>query len=340
MNPNHATLGKLILAGIFAAMFVCGVSGVATAQTILATVSIPASSAGQVGFNSALDNIYAGGGPTPGSSLTVINGVTFKVSATILASAGVSVDAKNDNFVVGTLSSGNINVFAGATNAEIASVAVGSCPAAVTFDCSRRRMWVASQCGTGNDPVWVLNLNTLELIGSPIIPGGTITVPPVVSPSNGELYVTAGGVSKQINPTTFAVSNTNFGTVEAIDSNKAWVFATSGNNLQFIAPHSDTVTKTVSLAYTPAGMGVNNAMSHVYLLNSAAGAIDVYGETGKKITTFPLPSGDQPSSIAVDSVRGRLFVDVFNSGTSAWSLLVIEDVSTARLCGYGGSCDY
>ena len=51
-------------------------------------------------------------------------------------------------------------------------------------------------------------------------------------------------------------------------------------------------------------------------------------------------TNNQPKSLAVDSVRGRLLVDVQNSATNSWSLEVIEDLSAVRKCGYAGSCDY
>lgn len=340
MNSIQTGIRTLASIGIFAALMANALAGSAAAQNILATIPIPSASAGQIAVNPALNRIYSGGGPTTGSSLTVIDSKAFSVVTTIPSSAGVSVDMREDNFWDGTLSAGNINIYAGATDAQVFSIAVGSCPAAVTFDCARGRMWVASQCGTGNDPVWVFNTGTFAMIGSPITPGGTILTPPVVSPDSGKLYVTSGGVSREIDSKTFAVTNTTYGTVMAIDSITSHLFAVSGTNLQIISAHNDTISKTVALTYTPAAIGVNNAMAHAYLLNSAGGSIDVYTEVGKKLATFTLPAGNQPNSIAVDSARGRLFVDVYNTSTKSWSVLVIEDLSSVRKCSYAGSCDY
>jgi len=341
MNSLQAASRKITSIGIFAAAIVCALAASAAAQNVLATIPIPTASAGQIGANPALNRIYAGGGPTAGSSLTVIDGSAFTVITTISSSAGVSADMKQDNFWDGTGTAGNVNVYAGANNTQISSISVGSCPAAVAFDCSKRRMWVASQCGTGNDPVWVFNADTMTKIGSAITPSGTISTPPVANPDTGKLYVTSGGVSREINGSNFAVTTTNFGTVLALDSNTNKLFATSGNNLQIILGHSDSVVKTITLSYTPAAIGVNNALAHVYLLNSAGGSIDVYHEnTGKLLSTISLPSGNQPGSIAVDSVRGRIVVDVFNTGSNSWSVMVIEDQSTMRKCGFAGSCDY
>lgn len=326
---------------IFAALLAATLAGSAAGQNILSSIPIPSASAGQVAVDPALNKIYAGGGPNAsGSSLTVIDGANFSVVTTMSPSAGVSVDMKNDNVWTGTLAAGEIQAYAGSNDVEISSTNVGSCPAAVSFDCLGRRMWVASQCGKGNDPVWVFNASTFKLIEGPIASGGAIGPAPVVNPETEKLYVTSGGVSKEVNPTTFAVSNTKFGTVLAIDSNTNKLFATSGNNLQIVLGHTEAIAATVALTYTPAAMGVDNALGHVYLVNPAGNSIDVYSESGKKLTTFLLGADSQPENLAVDSARGRLYVDVLNTGTNAWSLDVIEDLSTVRDCGIPGGCDY
>jgi DNA-binding beta-propeller fold protein YncE len=323
-----------------AAVLLWAFTGAAAGQNVIASISIPATSAGQVAVNTALNKIYAGGGPNSGgTSLTAIDGVTFVIVTTVTPSAGVAVDMKSDKYWAGNLTAGDVVVYEGDDNVELSSTSVGSCPAAVTFDC-KGRIWVASQCGKGNDPLWVFAAGNLKLLDGPIPSGGTILQPPVVNPDTEKVYVTAGGVSEEINPATYAVSNTTFGTVMAIDSATNRLFATSGNHLQIVAGHDDAIFKTITLTYTPAARGVNNALQHVYLLNPAGNSIDVYSETGNKVTTFLLGTNNQPKSLAVDSVRGRLLVDVLNTGTNTWSLDVIEDLSSARKCGYAGSCDY
>jgi hypothetical protein len=340
MNPIRTSICRSLGSIVSATFLLWTLAGPAAGQIILASIPIPAASAGQVAVNPALNKIYAGGGPNAsGTSLTVIDGTNFSTETTITPSAGVSVDMKNDRVWTGTMNAADVAVYAGSNNVEVSSTKLTACPAAVTFDC-RRRVWISSQCGTGNDPVWVFNADTFKLIDGPIAPGGAIAQPPVVNPDSEKLYVTSGGVSKEINPTTFAVSNTTFGTVFAIDSNSNKLFATSGNNLQIILGHNDTISTTVKLAYTPAGIGVNNAMAHVYLTNPAGNSIDVYNEVGKKLATFLLGTNNQPTSIAVDSARGRLLVDVLNTGTNSWSLDVVEDLSTVRSCEIPGACDY
>src|SRR5271167_3389721 len=116
MNPIRHTVFSVT----FAAAIVSALAVPAAGQNILASVPIPAASAGQVAVNPALNKIYAGGGPNAGgTSLTVIDGVTFTVVKTISPSAGVSVDMKNDKIWAGDLTAGDVVVFAGSNNTEI-----------------------------------------------------------------------------------------------------------------------------------------------------------------------------------------------------------------------------
>lgn len=157
----------------------------------------------------------------------------------------------------------------------------------------------------------------------------------IANPVTGKLYVTASGVSKEVNPITFAVTTTGFGTVEAVNSVTNRLFAAQGNNLQIINGANDTVLRTVPLGYSPTAMGVNNALGHVYLANSTAGTIEVRAQqNGTLLGTFSLGTGNQPGAIAVDSVRGRVYVTVVNGASR--SLWAIEDLTSARSCMRAG----
>src|SRR5439155_22597673 len=95
--------------------------------------------------------------------------------------------------------------------------------------------------------------------------------------------------SMEVNPTTFAVTTTGFGTVKAVDSVTDQLFAAQGSDLQIVNGATDTVTATVTLGYTPGDMGVNNALGHVYLLNGTADNIEVRkAKNGSLLGTFSL----------------------------------------------------
>jgi DNA-binding beta-propeller fold protein YncE len=166
--------------------------------------------------------------------------------------------------------------------------------------------------------------------------------PIVINPLNGKLHVQSGGVSKQVNPTTFAVTSTALGTVLAADQHKSKLFATSGNNLQIINAASNKIEYTIPLGYTPGSqIAVNNALRHIYLLNPAANKVEVRGITaissatdvrGQFVATFSLGTGNMPVGVAADAIRGRAYVVVNNSGS--YSLWAIEDTTSVKQCDY------
>jgi len=302
----------------------------AAGQTVLAQIPIPPSSGdGQVVANPALNLVYAAGGFTAGGSVTVIDGHTLAVVTTISNLNGVIVDMATDNFWSGNLFGGQVLTYSSA-NVQIFANTVGFCPGETTFDCNLRRIWAGAQCGGGNDPVFVFDADTFALIAGPIGTGGVMGFT-IANPVTGKLYLTASGVSKEVNPTTFAVTPTGFGAVEAVNSVTNRLFAAQGNNLQIINGANDTVLRTVTLGYAPGAMGVNNALGHVYVVNATANTIQVRSQqNGSLLGTFSLGTGNQPGSIGVDSVRGRIYTSVLNGGSrSVWA---IEDLTSARNC--------
>jgi DNA-binding beta-propeller fold protein YncE len=312
------------------------------AQNVVAKIPIPATSAdGQVVVNKVLNHVYVSAGFSSGGTLTVIDGKTLTVLTTLSNSNGVNWDVKNDNFWTGNFTGGQVLTYSGSTNAQISANTVGFCPGETAFDCKKRRFWVGAQCGAGNDPVFVFNADTFALIAGPIATGGTLG-PIVVNPLNGKLHVQSGGVSKEVNPTTFAVTSTALGTVLAADQHKSKLFATSGNNLQIINAGTDNVEYTIPLGYTPGSqIAVNNALRHIYLLNPAGKKVEVRAITavadandvrGQHVATFSLGTGNTPIGVAADAIRGRIYVVVNNAGS--YSLWAIEDTTSVRQCGY------
>ena len=309
----------------------------ATGQTVLAQIPIPSSSNGELAANPALSLVYSASGLLFGGTLTVIDGHTLSVVTTLSdpngSLNGVSVDLMNDNFWTTNLFGGQVVAYSSA-NMQIFAGTVGFCPDGTSFDCKRRRIWAGAQCGGGNDPLFVYDADTFALIAGPIGTGGVMGVIRA-NPVTGKLYVTEGGVSKEVNPTTFAVTTTSFGNVEAIDSVTNRLFAAQGNDLQIVNGANDAVLRTVALGYAPGDMGVNNALGHVYLTNQAANSIEVRSEKGGLLGTFSLGAGNQPSQIATDPIRGRVYVSVVD-GSGSWSVWAIEDLTSARTCMRAG----
>ncbi len=333
---------KLGSSAVCASLLLLLSAAAASAQNVLAKIPIPATSAGgQVAVNKVLNRVYVSAGFSSGGTLTVIDGKTLTVLTTLSNSNGVNWDVKNDNFWTADFDTGQVLTYAGKTNAQVSAVPTGGCPGETAFDCKKRRFWVGAQCGAGNDPVFVYNADTFALIAGPIATGGTLSHI-VVDPANSKLHVQSGGVSKEVNPTTFAVTSTALGTVLASDEHKSKLFATSGNNLQIISSANDNIDYTIALGYTPGSqMAVNNALRHLYLLNPAGNKVEVRAITavanatdvrGQFITTFPLGTGNIPQGIGSDAIRGRIYVVVNNAGS--YSVWAMEDTTSVRQCDY------
>src|SRR5437868_8195783 len=305
------TITKLRSSAMCTLLLMLLTAGGAAAQTVLAKIPIPATSAtGQVVVNKVLNRVYVSADFSSGGTLTVIDGKTLTVLTTLNNSNGVSWDVKNDNFWTGNVSSGQVLTYSGSTNTQISANTAGFCPGETALDCKKRRFWVGAQCGAGNDPLFVFDADTFALIAGPIASGGTMG-PIVVNPLNGKLYFQSNGVCKKVGQTTFAVRSTALGTVLAADEHKSKLFATSGNNLQIINGATDNVEYTIALGYTPGSqIAVNNALRHIYLLNPAGKKVEVRAITavadandvrGQFISTFSLGTGNTPVAIASDA---------------------------------------
>lgn len=297
---------------------------------LLATVPLPTNADSHVAVSEVRNKVYASGGASSGQDVVVIDGITF-ATTNVGSGSGANVDDKSDRYWAATVFGASVVVRNGATNSVVATVPLSDCPIGTTYDFGKNRVWASAQCGGGNDPVFAIDANTYAVIAGPIGSGGVMGTA-IANGANGRLYLVASGVSERVNPTTFAVTSNAFGTVMAINTLTNTLYATSGSNLQVIngAPSPEVILTTVALTYTPASMGINTEFDHLYLANSAGNSVEVRdGSTGVLIATFSFGTGVTPnSSMAVDSIRGRIYVIASSGGSPV--LLVIEDLTTGR----------
>jgi DNA-binding beta-propeller fold protein YncE len=117
--------------------------------------------------------------------------------------------------------------------------------------------------------------------------------------------------------------------VQAVDPAAGKLYAIADNTFEIIdgKPDSEVIATKVPLDFSPSGVGVNHALHHLYLSNSAKSCIEVRDlTTGALVTTFSLAAGVNPAGIAVDSTRSRLYVLAAENGTNL--LYVIKDDAT------------
>jgi hypothetical protein len=307
---------------------------------LLRTVPLQSNAWGSLTVNEALNKIYTAGNPSSNTDIevTAIDGVTFVITD-VGYGQGVSVDNKTSRYWAATIYQGSVIVRDGHTNGVVTTVPLGYCPIQTNYDFHYNRMWASAQCGPCNDPIFAIDASTYAT-SSPIFSGG-VMAGIIANSANGRLYLAAQPgcsgpyFSKRVNPTTFAVTNNAFGRVLAINAltNKLYAVPDGTNNLQIIngAPDPEVILRTVPLSYAPGSIGINTAFNYLYITNPAGRSIQVRnGSTGAVITTFFLPAGVRPSGpMAVDSIRGRIYVLQYPSGNSGPALLVIEDLIKA-----------
>jgi hypothetical protein len=295
---------------------------------VVATVPLQTNALAFVAVNEALNKIYTSGGASGGQDVVVIDGATF-AATDVGTGSGASVDVLTNRYWAANVYGGAALVRDGSTDNLIATVPLGFCPINTAYDSNRNREWVGAQCGPGNDPVFAVDAGNFNVIAGPIYSGGVMGGI-IANGATGRLYLTASGVSKRVDPTTFAVTTNAFGRVMAVNSVTNRLYATTGNNLQIMngATNPERILTTIALSYSPASIGVSTALNHLYLANPIGNNIEVRnGSTGNLIATFSLgPFGTTPDgAMAVDSTRGRIYA--IASSPNGPVLLVIKDLT-------------
>ncbi len=343
IGEYNTTTGAAVNASLVSGLSGPGIAVVATLPqfNLLKVLPLQSNAYGSVTVNEALNKIYTSGNPSSviDIEVEVIDGVTF-ATKDVGYGNGANVDNKTNRYWAASIFYESVIVRDGATNSVVATVPIpdGYCPLATTYDFSKSRVWVGCQCGGGNDPVFAIDANTFKITAGPIGSGGILGtgyLGIIANGANGRLYLydPISGSSERVNPTTFAVTKNDFGTVRAINALTNTLYAVdSANNLQIMngVPDPEIILATVPLSYTPESMGINTALNHLYIANPAGNSIEVRNpSTGALITMFALSafSVTPNGAMAVDSTRSRIYV--IDQSSSPPVLLVIEDLITA-----------
>jgi len=294
---------------------------------IVTNISIH-SGLGGVAVNPALNKIYLSGSNPGAEQIVEVDGATLSQTG-VGTGTGVDVDPTNNNYWSAEVYSGSATVWS-SSNTMVTSISLGDCPTGVNVDAPHRRAWVAAQCGGGNDPVYAVNADTFAIESSPIASGG-VQGPTQVNPVTDRLYIDPSGVSKRVNPSTFAVTINKFGTVLGVNSKSNYLYAvTNGTTLQIIngAPDPEVILHTVPLGFDASGyIGVNPAAKRIYVGASGSNFVAVLSATnGALLDTVTLGSNiTSVGSIAVDADRGRVYVLAYSASSDY--LYVLQDVA-------------
>lgn len=263
-----------------------------------------------------LNHIYvSSGGNLSGNHTTVVNGSLFSIMTTINGFGGANnVDSKTHNLWLPGLYGGDVGVYSGVTESQLATVSLGGCPDSSVVDSARRYAWVAAQCGGGNDPVFAVNADTNAIVAGPIGTGGVMG-PITLNPVNGKLYVLNSAGTFEINPTTFALSATSFGVVLGGDNLTRLLYARVASGLNIVNAVSEKVVGTVSLTYAPAYIGVNPYLNHIYV-SPGNNTVEVReGNNGNLLQTITLPAGVTVLTLGANTQNSQIYATGIAGGT-------------------------
>ncbi len=313
---------RILIVGIFTCLLLASFGSRAAGQ-IVATIPLPGNSMFFVDVNPNTNTVYTSGGASFGQVVTMIDGNTNLVIKTIGTGSGAHVNPATNKLYAGAVFSpfATTLVYSGVDGHLIKGIATFDCPISAVVDSSINRIWGGSQCGSFNDPVYAIDGSTDTLISGPIGSGGVMGEI-VVNPVTHTLYMGPSGVSKKVNPNTFAVSNNPFsGIVLAVNPATNRLYATAGPLTQVIDGSSEAIITTLSAS---GSVAVNPARNRVYVADSPTRSVKVFdGTTHALIGSIPAPGGTSLGDIAVNRTTGKVYVIDFVAGGA--NLLVIDD---------------
>jgi DNA-binding beta-propeller fold protein YncE len=290
---------------------------------IMATIPLPANSLAAVDVNAATNRIYTSGGASAQQVVTVIDGNTNKVTGTVPGS-GAHVNTLMNRFYAGIVpprltDPSNVLVYDGTTNGIVAQIPVIGCAIGAAVDSKSNRVYGSTQCSRGNDLIFPIDGSTNTLLNAGV-PSGGVMGDIVVNPVTHSVYMSPSGVSKKLNPASFAVTNTPFlGVVQAVNAVTNRLYARSGTITQVIDGATESVLGTLPAA---GPVAVDSATSRVYVSDAASSSVKIFnGATNALTGTLHFPAGSSPGPIGANSATGRVYVIV--SAASGASLQVI-----------------
>ena len=333
------TLTFLLLAGLFVTLSTPSTR----AQSVLGSVTLGSQSSGDIAINPLTDRVYVGGGiANLGLSVVDVSTPTMPSVVTTLPMSGVTVDPGTNRFYTSSGFGGQIRVFDGATNAQIALPFIGFCGGSFSIDKVAGKVYVTSQCGGGNDPLHVLDIASNSIAAGPLGSGGVIGFP-AANEATGEIFVSHSGGTRVFGPGPgYAVIDNLTGSVIAVDSSVNLVYQRFNGNpdLQVLDGSSHAVVGTVTGAAADAGAwAIDSNLQRLYVSDSTAQVVRIYDlMTDSFLGNFSLGAGVVPQRIAVNETTSRLYVHGSTGGGQS-SLFVVDGTPCPATSGQPNSAE-
>ena len=242
-----------------------------------------------------------------------------------LRPTGAAYDSGKGEAFVANGGSDTVSVISDATNAVVATVAVGSGPIGVAYDSGKGEVFVANE---GSDNVSVISDATNAVVATVTV--GNFPYGVAYDSGKGEVFVanyysdTVSVISDATNAVvaTVAVGNEPYGV--AYDSEKGEVFVANSvsDNVSVISDATNTVVATVGVGSSPEGVAYDSGKGEVFVANDYSDNVSVISDaTNTVVTTVPV--GLYPNGVAYDSGKREVFVANGGSG----NVSVISDAT-------------
>jgi YVTN family beta-propeller protein len=260
-------------------------------NAVVATVPLSASAKALSGVavNPVTDRVYVGTLNFVPDSITVLDGSSLAVVASIPVDdrpIGIAVNPATNKIYVANLNASTVTVIDGATNTVLKTLRGASNPLAVGVNPTTNRVYVTNRA---SNTVWVLDGATDAVVATIPFPAGSEPGFVDVDPGSGNVYV----------------SNL------------------SGSSVSIVDGATNAVATTVPVGPNPAGIAVNPAGDVLVAINGTGAIAALDRKTGATIAS--IPGASRPYGVAVDPGRGRAYV----SDTVANAVVVIDDRADA-----------
>jgi len=345
----------------------------AAGQTLLATVSV-GQQAYYLAANAATNKIYVAnycgsdpgcGSQSPGT-VTVINGLTNTVDATITVGGGpgfLLINPVTNKVYVVNHRSNSISVINAATNTVSTTVNIGSAPTYGDINIVTNRVYVVNTGNGQGTTLSVIDGNTDTAIATVTV--GNYPQNAAVNPDTNKIYVTnycgnqfgcnatpAQGTVSVVDGATNTVTHTvTVGVAPQVifaDSatNKVWVLNSCGSTLSCDVTGDNThviasvtqidgatlATTTANVGQGPRSMALNSVANKIYVSNSTDNTETFID--GRTLATTPVNVGSNPADVEVNPVTNKVYVCNYGDGTES----VIDGATlTTTTIGVGNS---
>lgn len=284
---------------------VLSLSGVVTAQQVIATVPVGGLFSWALAVDSVTNKIYVA--IANNDLMTVIDGTTLATTNVTIGSnpPAIAVNPVTNKIYVSSGALATLTVVDGVT-LQTATIPVGRYPESVVVNTVTNKIY------TGNEnSVTVIDGATNETVTIPLTDS---VLAMVLDQGRNKIYAALGGSTVAIDGNTLAITTIPVpGTLLAINTTLNEIYAVdSYNSLMAIIDGQTLNTITIPTGLNPVDVESNPATAMIYTAN-ADNTVTVINRT--TLTESTIPVGQFPAVIAIDTLRNKIYVGNENDNT-------------------------